>query len=760
MRAPQRTSPPADTRDPRPGPRTDGAAERAREARPLVRVAVPAPLAEGLDYVWTEPGERPAPGCRVRVPLGHRERVGIVVDHPESSRIEHERLKPVRAALDAAPVISRELLDTLSWAARYYHHPIGEVVSHALPAALRGAKPLPRATETRIALTRTGAAAEPEAAAPRAPRQAALLRLLAAGPRRSADVAAAGFSRDVVKRLEARGLIVVETRPVADDTRRAPTPAEPPVALTREQRHVLDGIRGAPDGFHAWLLHGATGSGKTEVYLRLIADALERGRQTLLLVPEIGLTPQLVERLRERFSDDVAVLHSGLSEKRRLDAWLGAARGTARLVVGTRSAVFAPLPAAGLVVVDEEHDPSFKQQSGFRYSARDLAVVRAQRLDVPVLLASATPSLESINNVRTGRYSGLAMPTRIGAGGAPAIRIVDMNRHASRQGLSTPLVSAMTRHLEAGNQVLLFLNRRGFAPALFCPRCAVAEACERCDAHLTVHARAGRLRCHHCGVEKPLTWACPSCGDERIGVGAGTQRVADELKAVFAERTITRLDRDVTSSSGRLAAVLDSVASGDTDILVGTQMLTKGHDFPRVTLVGVLNADQGLFGTDFRSDERLAQTIVQVAGRAGRRAESGEVLIQTHHPGHPLLERLVRDGYSAYAELALAEREAAGWPPFSHLALWRAEAAQRDAVYAFLDRLRAHAAEAAGDVSLLGPAADPMERKAGRYRAQLLFQATRRASLHALVDTCLGALKEWKESRRVRWSIDIDPNEL
>ncbi len=727
----------------------------------LLRVAVPVPLTEALDYVWSGEREAPAVGCRVRVPLGRREQIGIVVDHPVSSAIERHRLKSVREALDTTPVLGPELLETLSWAARYYHHPIGEVVSHALPAWLRSARALPSATETVVALTAAGSAADPNAIARSAPKQAAALRLLAGGPRPRAELAAAGIADDVVRRLAARGWASLETRPVeapcaADDS----SSRDAPVELTAEQQRVLAEIRGASAGFHAWLLHGVTGSGKTEVYLRLIAEQLARGRQTLLLVPEIGLTPQLVERLKRRFADGVAVLHSGLTEKQRLAAWLDAARGTAPLIVGTRSAVFAPLPAPGLVVVDEEHDPSFKQQSGFRYSARDLAVVRARRLGVPVLLASATPSLESLQNVRSGRYRGLSMPSRIGAGGEPRIRVVDMNRHASRQGLSTPLVSAMSRHLDAGNQVLLFLNRRGFAPALFCPECAEAESCERCDARLTVHARAGRLRCHHCGLEKRLSWACPRCGNERIGVGAGTQRIADELTSVFAERTVARLDRDVTSSAGRLAAVLEGVASGDTDILIGTQMLTKGHDFPRVTLVGVLNADQGLFGTDFRSDERLAQTIVQVAGRAGRREQVGEVLIQTHHPAHPLLERLVGEGYAAYAALALDERAAAGWPPFSHLALWRAEATRREAVFDFLDKLRSLAASFAGDVALLGPAPDPMERKGGRYRAQLLFQSPERARLHALIETCLGTVRTWKEARRVRWSMDVDPTEL
>src|SRR6185503_933580 len=367
--------------------------------------------------------------------------------------------------------------------------------------------------------------------------------------------------------------------------------------LTRDQRAALDefaATQGGANGFRAYLLHGVTGSGKTEVYLRLIAAQLAAGRQTLLLVPEIGLTPQLVRRLRERFGEELAVLHSAVTERQRFDAWRRAYRGDARLVVDTRSAVFAPLPSAGLIVVDEEHDPSYKQQTGFRYSARDLAVVRAQRLDVPIVLGSATPSLETFNNALQGRYRKLTLPRRIGSAGTPRVRVVDLNLHASRQALSTPLVAAIGQHLAAGRQVLLFLNRRGFAPALFCPSCKSTEQCRRCDARMTVHARAGVVRCHHCGAERALDWACGTCGAERIAVGAGTQRVGDELGMLFPAARIARLDRDSTSRKGALDAVLNDVETGNVDILIGTQMLTKGHDFPRVTLVGVLNADQGL----------------------------------------------------------------------------------------------------------------------------------------------------------------------
>jgi primosomal protein N' (replication factor Y) len=729
------------------------------DAPKLVRVAVPVPLADGFDYRCS--GEDLPPlGSRVRVPFGRGERVGIVLAHPASSQLPEAKLKSVLEALDPEPLIDTELLGTLIWAADYYHHPIGEVVKHALPGFLRkgGAAEAPevrgwKATELGLKAARAGLSQ-------RAAQQIAALAALADGTCIAVtDLKRRGCKSDALRRLAEKGWI--ETCAIRGSRAEIQTAREPDDRkLTADQALAVATIDNGGGKFDTFLLHGATGSGKTEVFLRLIRGQLERGRQSLLLVPEIGLTPQLVARLRERFGDELVVIHSALSDNERAAAWRSARLRTAKLIVGTRSAVFAPLPAAGLIIIDEEHDSSYKQQQGFRYSARDLAVVRARRLGIPILLASATPSLESLRNARNGRYRLLTMPKRIGAAGAPKFRVIDLTKHASRQELSTPLIAAMNAHLERGNQVLLFLNRRGFAPVLFCSQCQTIEECDRCDARLTVHARRGVLICHHCGHERPLHWSCERCGSERIGVGAGTQRVSDELQSLYPDRKIARLDRDVTVRRGALSAVLTEVERGDTQIIVGTQMLTKGHDFPRVTLVGILNADQGLFGTDFRSDERLAQTIVQVGGRAGRRDQPGEVIIQTHFPAHPLLGSLLTQDYDAFATLALEERRLANWPPFSHLALWRAEAHQRQAGLSLLGRLRAHAAARAGGVQILGPAAATMERRGGRYRAQLLFQSSSRAALHALINECLIAMRDWRESRRVRWSIDVDPAEL
>ncbi len=724
----------------------------------VLRVAVPAPLTDALDYRWTGPGELPRPGCRVRVPLGNSKRIGLVVEHPGESSLPADKLRDVIESIDTEPVLAGELLRTLRWCADYYHYPIGEVLSQALPVPLRRGRSPVRAVSGPWELTAGGQARDPGTVRLRAPRQADALELLIrAGAVETAEFVAQGVSREVLRRMSDKGWI--RCRPPQRAGTALETERDTPPTLTTEQQHCVDSVAEAPPGYRAWLLQGVTGSGKTEVYLRLIARELEAGRQSLLLVPEIGLTPQLIDRLQKRFAQRLAVMHSGLSPGRRLDAWQDTRSGSARLILGTRSAVFAPIANPGLIIVDEEHDPSYKQQDGFRYSARDLAVLRAQRLDIPVLLASATPSLESVNNADRGQYRPLVISRRIGSAGRPDIRVIDMNRHGVRQGLSTPLVTAIRRHLDAECQILLFINRRGFAPVLLCTTCGTAQDCDRCDARMTIHAGTGRLRCHHCGRTKALNWVCATCGSERIAVGAGTQRIASELASLFPEARIARLDRDSAARRGSVGTVLADVRRGETQILVGTQMLTKGHDFPRVTLVGVLNADQGLFGTDYRSTERFAQILLQVAGRAGRRDRTGEVLVQSHYPDHPLLRRLAGQDYADFARLALAERRDAGWPPFSHLILWRAEATRRPPARAFLEQVAAAARRFADGVEVLGPAPASMERRGGRYRARLLFQSPRRQPLRRLMAELAPLVRTWPAARRVRWSVDVDPIE-
>ena len=530
--------------------------------------------------------------------------------------------------------------------------------------------------------------------------------------------------------------------------------------MNREQRAALADMR-TENGFRVTVLDGVTGSGKTEVYLHRMQDVLAAGKQVLILVPEIGLTAQFVRRLRRRLGIEPLLLHSSLTDNERLNAWRMARDGSAPLLLGTRSAIFTPLAAPGLIVVDEEHDGSYKQQEGLRYSARDLAVARAKQQDVPVVLGSATPSLETVQRCRLGAYRHLVLSERAGFAAPPLIRLVDLARYPADNGLSDPLLRAMEKHLREGGQTLIFLNRRGFAPTLICSSCGKIAECNRCDARMTVHAGDDSLACHHCGASRPLDTRCGDCGSPCRPLGQGTERIESVLNAKFGDDAVTRIDSDSTRLKGTMDAALARAMSGDARILVGTQMLSKGHHFPNLTLVGVINADQGLFSTDFRGGERLAQSLIQVAGRAGRERRQGEVIVQTAFATHPFWHRLLTGGYADVAEFSLAEREAAAWPPFSRLALIRASAVQRQHTHQFLEAARKRAEKLGADnVRLLGPVSAPMERRAGRYRAQLLLQSGSRQALHELLNRLVAALETLPAARRVRWSVDVDPIEL
>ncbi len=729
----------------------------------VLAVAIDAPLRRLFDY-RVPPGtsaESLRPGTRLWVPFGRRRVIGMLVATRPRSDLPEAKLRSALAVVDDEPVLDARLLELLAWSADYYRHPPGEVIAAALPGPLRAGAALHESAErwTLSAAARTGQL--PPLAA-RAHRLVELVRFLEA--RDGAGAAElAGLSarwRDHVRELEKRGWVTrlrtQEPMPVPSGITAGAGP-EP----TPEQRAAIDAIDDAHGRFTPFLLHGITGSGKTEVYLRAIESIVARGEQALVLVPEIALTPQLVARFEARFDAPLAVLHSALADQERLRAWRAARSGASPVVIGTRSAIFAPLARPGLIVVDEEHDASYKQQEGFRYSARDLALVRAQRLGIPVVLGSATPSLESLERVKAGKAALLELPVRAAGASQPRLHLIDLRRHAGTQGIATPTLLAMQRHLAAGGQVLLYLNRRGYAPSLFCPSCGWVAPCPRCDARLTVHQRERRLHCHHCGTEQRVPEACPDCGEVVKPVGQGTERIEEALARLFPDVPLVRIDRDAVRRRGALEEALDRVTRGEVRLLVGTQMLTKGHHFPDVSLVVVLNADQGLFGTDFRASERLAQTIVQVAGRAGRAERPGEVLIQTEYPEHPLLAQLVTGGYDAFAAAALVERRQARWPPFARIAVLRAEAARREAPTEFLERARDLAASmAARDVEVLGPAAAPMERRAGHYRAQLLLHAPTHAPLQRLFSRWLPAVEQLPEARKVRWSLDVDPLEL
>jgi primosomal protein N' (replication factor Y) len=730
--------------------------------RPILRVAVDTPLRRLFDYRLPPDyaGPAPAPGVRVRVPFGKQRLIGVLIEVADFSAVPAAKLRPALEILDSEPAIDGAILDLASWAADYYHHPTGEVLAAALPLHLREGAPL-RAASEHWQLTELGRANALATLGKRGPKQRALIELLhERGPASAATLA--GFDtkwRDPLRALIAKGWVervdVAPPTAALSSVTRALGPE-----LTPAQSAALAALVENLDRFAVWLLHGVTGSGKTEVYLRCVEHALARDRQALVLVPEITLTPQLVSRFEQRFAAPIAVLHSGLGDSERLAAWRHARAGEVGIVIGTRSAVFTPLRRPGLIVVDEEHDASYKQQDGFRYSARDLAIVRAQRERVPVILGSATPSLESLENATQQRYQRLSLPERPGAARHPRVTLIDLRREAVESGLAFTTLSSIERHLGRGGQVLLYLNRRGYAPTLFCPGCGWMAPCHNCDARMTVHLRRQRLRCHHCGADERLPLGCPTCGHEVKPVGQGTERVEDALRDRFRNVELVRFDRDNVRRRGDLQELLDRVNTGEARILVGTQMLSKGHDFPDVTLVVIVHADQGLFSADFRASERLAQTIVQVSGRAGRASRPGEVLIQTEFPEHPLLKSLIESGYDGFARAALEERNEAQWPPYARLALMRADAPELASVMRFLELARDRATPPPANVQVLGPVPASMARRADRHHAQLLVQSPSRGALQKFLGEWLRGVEQIPLTQRVHWSLDVDPIDL
>ncbi len=725
----------------------------------VLRIALDTPLRRLFDYLPAPGVARPMAGTRVRVPFGRQRLVGLVMEHAGSSDLPTARLKSVIETLDAEPVLDGSLLGLVRWAADYYHHPVGAVVGAAIPKALRaGASAV--GIEERWVATAEGRDAFAHGEPRRAPKQRELLGHLVEHEYTTASALSSLLKgwQVTARALVKRGWIASVEQAIALQSESRVRAGAP--QLGDEQKAAVERVKESLGRFGAFVLHGVTGSGKTEVYLQLIEQVLERGQRALVLVPEIGLTPQLLDRFRERFETPLVALHSALTDHERLVAWRTAFSGEARIVLGTRSAVFAPVPDLGLIVVDEEHDASYKQhEGGFRYSARDLAVVRAQQAGVPIVLGSATPALESLHNVSNGRYVRLSLPRRAAQAQPPRVALVDLRASAVQAGISTPAIQAIERHLSDEGQVLVFLNRRGYAPTLLCTACGWIAPCRDCDARLTVHRAADRLRCHHCGADAPLPKRCTQCGFAVKPVGQGTERIEETLAQLFPHAPLARLDRDVVRKRGDMESVMRRMASREARILIGTQMVTKGHHFPHITLVVVLNADQGLFSTDFRAPERLAQTIIQVSGRAGRGDRPGEVLIQTEFPEHPLLRSLLTAGYEGFARTALAEREQASWPPYSRLAAVRDSAATPEAALAFLDDARRlipppHA------VQLRGPVPAAMAKRAGRHHAQLLIESTDRTALHRFLDAWLPEVEQLKSARRVRWALDVDPIEL
>ena len=720
----------------------------------VLRVALPVPLPTLFDYLPPVDGHA-QPGSRVLVPFGRGKLVGVVVAVDAEAAVGSSRLKQVVRLLDDAPLLDPELMQTLAWAADYWLGAPGEAYANALPLALREPRPLPAIGDEYWSINHAGQSAH-DAGSRRGGSQLLLARL-ALGPLSAQELTEQlpGW-RDAARRLSAAGLIERSERPPLNHA----LPASMPPQLNDEQQQAVAAVAAHLGTYQPFLLDGVTGSGKTEVYLALIEQVLARGKQALLLVPEIGLAPQTVRRLRERLGVIVEVLHSNLSEGDRARAWLRARAGTARVILGTRSAMFTPLPEAGIIIVDEEHDSAYKQQEGFRYHARDLAVVRARARGVPVVLGSGTPSLESLANAEAGRYQTLHLRARPGALRPPQVQIIDMRAQRLEHGMSPALLIAVAETVARGEQALVFRNRRGYAPVLLCHSCGWHADCPRCDRPLTLHAGRRQLLCHHCDFRQRLPLACPVCAATDLKPqGQGTERLEEALVALFPTVPVLRVDRETTRRRDAFEQLLGTLKNDQPAILVGTQMLAKGHDLPNLTLVAIVGVDEGLHSIDFRAGERLAQLVVQVAGRAGRANKPGRVLLQTHQPEHPLLRGLLAHGYAVAAHELLAERREIQLPPYSHQVLLRADAPTREPVDAFL--AAAHAIlPASTELQIAGPMPAPMPLRAGRHRGQLLLEAVSRSGLHALLRPWRLALTRLPQARPVRWSLDVDPIDL
>lgn len=719
----------------------------------IVHVCIPNARRDYFDY-YAGDDDVPLLGARVWVPFGTKRRMGVVVGYGEREHSEFV-MKTILETIDPESLLPEPVLRLCHWVSRYYQTPLSEVIPLALPKQFRDGREYESIVEFNYKL-----AVSPEIAyglvSLRAKRQRALIDVFINTPTLSqAAISAEGFPPAVCKTLLANGVIQMTPQ----DPSLSPVLRTRPLELNLEQAHTVEQISLSLNAYHCFLIDGVTGSGKTEVYLQVIAKVLSAGKQVLILVPEIGLTPQLLSRFSARFHEPMAVMHSHLNDTERRRAWQQARDGHVKLVIGTRAAVFTPMPDLGLIVIDEEHDTSFKQMDRVRYSARDTALMRAFTADIPIILGSATPSLESLHNSVQGKYTLLQLNQKAVSRVPLRYQLLDMRNQTLHEGLASQTVHIIREHLERQHQVLVFINRRGFSPILLCHQCGWMADCRACDSHLTVHRTSGKLACHHCGLIQNMPRQCSQCnGTTLIPIGAGTQRIYDYLATQFPETSMLRIDRDEVQKKHALNACLDKINRGEAQLIVGTQMLAKGHHFPKLTLVVVVDADNGFYNQDFRATERLGQLLTQVAGRAGRENDAGHVVIQTHLPQHPLLNLLIQQGYGPFAESLLTLREKALLPPYSHMALLRAQSKTLPKLLHFLHAIKQHLHPTG--ITLLGPAPAPLARKAHHHRMQLLIQSpTRQRREHAL-QFMREAIHQYKLDKSIEWTIDVDPMDL
>ena len=723
----------------------------------IIRVALPIPKRQLFDYLYE--GKELAAGVRVRVSFGPRKLIGVVWATSDKSEWDISKLKSIEAVLDDTPIFNPTLLKLCAWLAQYYKHPIGDVVQTAIPVALRKgesslAKPIAYWT-----LSDAGKSADLSSLS-RAPKQRSLLEVL-----QKQDVlkskTKSDFGAAAIKGLTEKSLIEsIEKSPCVTPTWQQDLMIQDKPMANVEQAIAISCIEANLDQYGCFLLDGITGSGKTEVYLQAIEQVLKQGKQVLILVPEIGLTPQTVHRFKYRFGIDVGILHSGLNNNERLQVWQQSANGQLGIIIGTRSAIFTPMLKPGLLIVDEEHDSSYKQQDGLRYHARDLAVVRAREEDIPLVLGSATPALETLNNALTGKYQHLKLHQRAGNASPATQHVFDIRQQPLQFGVAQGMLDRMKQHLQQGSQVMLFINRRGYAPALMCHQCGFVEHCKRCDKPFTVHKQLYKLQCHHCGSAKSIPKSCQQCqSNELVSMGVGTEQLEQGLASHFPQYSSIRIDSDSARGKNKLNNMLNSINNNEHQILIGTQILSKGHHFPNVTLVLILDVDGALFSADYRAAEHLAQLITQLAGRAGRAEKPGEMWLQTHDPGHPLLQDLINNGYAHFAQYALLERQHANLPPYTFQALFKAQALSARDAFDFLQQI-SQLFMTTSHVNCVGPIPALMEKRQGQYRMQLLLQSSQRSTLQRAIGQQIKQIETLNMANKIRWSLDIDPQDF
>lgn len=749
----------------------------------FLHVALPVPMRQVFDYLandqpeFKELGLTELIGRRAKVQFGHRQMLGIIVSVSDKPSIDISKIKPIITLVDGAPCIPHELLALCRWAANYYHHPIGETLFAAVPQALRKAKPDSAKNRRYLWVHTTEGKGLPENALKRSTKQQAIHNYLLLHNTLPVDVAKEmGISSVAIRSLRDKGLI--EKREITDDqltslSRPPPEPvakkppnsatlmAEPAKTLNQEQAAALEKIR--YHQFGCYLLEGTTGAGKTELYMQAVARVLQAGKQALVLIPEIGLSQQTIARFTRRFAVPIAELHSGVSKTKHETAWRQAKDNIARIIIGTRLASLCAVSELGIIIIDEEHDLSYKQQDGLRYCARDLSIYRAHQLSIPILLGTATPSLESLYNGLQGKYEHLRITKRAGNAKLPTLTIEDIRGQQLQGGLCTNSLSEIAAALKQEKQALVFLNRRGYAPALMCHMCGWMAQCSACDTRMTLHASSRRLHCHYCDARTGVPQQCPSCYNTELKhQGLGTEQTEEALIQLFPGTPVIRIDKDSTRGKDGFHNALARSKTGKGCIMVGTQMLAKGHHLPDITLVIVADADQGLMSPDFRGPERMGQLIVQVAGRAGRGDMPGKVIIQSHYPNHPLLEQLLNKGYHTFARQLLNERREGALPPYRYMALLRAESKRADNAFNFLKQVKTELYKAAKPdthTRYLGPLPASIEKVNHRFRYQLQIICTSRPKLHQLLRQTIANVQDQALAKRTRWSIDIDPLE-